>query len=166
MAIRVRPAAMRDYPAMNALFEEIHRFHVEALPDYFRMPDGPIHPREAIVALLDDPLVALLVAEVEGEVAGLVDVRIRSAPDAPLLVPHTFAVIDTIVVGQSHQRDGVGRALMAAAEAWARGQGVSEMRLGVWEFNSGAMAFYTALGYQTGMRRMFRRLDEEMHTDG
>ncbi|MBS0411907.1 MAG: GNAT family acetyltransferase [Proteobacteria bacterium] len=45
------------------------------------------------------------------------------------------------------QGQGLGRAMMAAVEAWARGQGVPKIQLMVRGGNTPVIGFYQALGY-------------------
>jgi GNAT superfamily N-acetyltransferase len=61
-------------------------------------------------------------------------------------------------VPEAWQGRGAGRALMNAAEAWAREHGAERLHLNVWEFNEGAIAFYERLGYVTFSRNMWRKL--------
>jgi GNAT superfamily N-acetyltransferase len=58
-------------------------------------------------------------------------------------------VLDSLVVAPDARRGGVGRALLAEAEALARGWGQPSLLLRVEASNSGARAFYAALGYAT-----------------
>jgi GNAT superfamily N-acetyltransferase len=53
---------------------------------------------------------------------------------------------------------GVGAALMAHAEAWARTRGSRFITLNVVEENAGAQRFYERRGYQPGHRHYVRRL--------
>jgi ribosomal protein S18 acetylase RimI-like enzyme len=46
------------------------------------------------------------------------------------------------------QRGGLGRAIMAAAEAWLLKQGVPKIQLMVRDENAAVQAFYRALGYE------------------
>jgi len=83
-------------------------------------------------------------------------------PGADLLVGHVGeAVTATVMVGfDGHrgwvyylavepdaQRGGVGRAMMAAAEAWLRARGAPKLLLMVREDNAKVTAFYQSLGY-------------------
>ena len=49
---------------------------------------------------------------------------------------------------------------MATAERWAAERGLHEIELSVWEFNQGAIAFYTELGYVTERRKMRRVISD------
>lgn len=83
-------------------------------------------------------------------------------PSADLLVGYVGeAVTATVMVGfDGHrgwvyylavepdaQRGGVGRAMMAAAEAWLRARGAPKLLLMVREDNAKVTAFYQSLGY-------------------
>ncbi len=53
-----------------------------------------------------------------------------------------------LAVSPDHRRAGLGRALMAAAEAWLRARGAPKLQLMVRGGNSEALAFYEALGLE------------------
>jgi GNAT superfamily N-acetyltransferase len=50
---------------------------------------------------------------------------------------------------------------MAAAEAWARERGATELRLDAWEFAAGPLPFYESLGYQTIKRTLVKPLAQD-----
>ena len=87
----------------------------------------------------------------------------ESAPER-LLVPRYYASIDDLVVRESWRQRGVGRALMARAEQWARERGLETIEFGVWEFNAGAIRFYEQLGYTTLSRTMSKPLGGPSHS--
>jgi RimJ/RimL family protein N-acetyltransferase len=91
---------------------------------------------------------AVLVAETADGIVG----RLSIARD-----PHPASehVADLgVMVARSHRRQGIGRALMEAAEAWAREAGVRKLELHVFPYNDAALALYEALGYEReGYRR-------------
>jgi len=65
-----------------------------------------------------------------------------------------------LAAAPAHQRGGLGRALMAAAEDWAAKRGVPKLMLMVRPENDRVRAFYEALGYIEEPRIIFtRRLD-------
>jgi len=59
-----------------------------------------------------------------------------------------FAEIGGIVVDEQYRRYGAGRALMQAAEDWARGQGLRAVRLRSNVIREKAHIFYRSIGYQ------------------
>jgi putative acetyltransferase len=59
-----------------------------------------------------------------------------------------------LMVAAHERRRGVGRALLAAAEAWARETAVEKLELHVLPHNSAAIALYEEVGYvREGYRR-------------
>ena len=109
----------------------------------------------------------MLVAEGEGgkpgagpaPIIGAVSVRAYDTPADPTMVPRRRAHVEALVVDQRHRRTGVGRALMAAATAWARERGAKEVVLTVWAGNAVAEAFYAHLGYQVVSQALSKAID-------
>ena len=54
-----------------------------------------------------------------------------------------------LAVAEGQRGAGLGRALMAAAEAWLAARGVPRLNLMVREGNAAVLGFYAALGYRT-----------------
>ena len=66
-----------------------------------------------------------------------------------LIESDPFVEIGGLVVSDSMQRRGVGRLLMAQAEAWALARGCREVRLRSNIVRAGAHRFYESIGYRT-----------------
>ena len=64
--------------------------------------------------------------------------------------------MDELAVAASARRLGVGRALMAEAEAVATELGLARVELDVRAWNEGAARFYAALGYAPFATRLGR----------
>jgi L-phenylalanine/L-methionine N-acetyltransferase len=102
------------------------------------------------------PDAAVLVAESADGIVG----RLSIARDP---YPASRHVADLgVMVARDFRRRGAGRALMEAAEEWARRVGIRKLELHVFPHNEGAIAFYTRLGYvREGLRRAhYRRAGE------
>ncbi len=158
MEIEVREATREDFDALNEILDEGDAYHGEALPHIFRAADGPARPDEFLTLALADENAVILVAESGGRVVGMAHASVRESPDIPIFVPRRYAHVSTLVVREEVRRTGVGRALMEQVHQWALGKGLTEIELGVWEFNETARAFYEDLGYTTTRRTMHRRL--------
>lgn len=68
-------------------------------------------------------------------------VRLHAAPPVPLFVPRRYAEVDTLVVAERARHQGIGRALVERAHRWAADQGVAEVQVVMWEFNTAAMGW-------------------------
>ena len=101
---------------------------------------GEVAARLASIASGDDGVV--LVAEDASGVAGWVQVR-----EVAVLQSARFAELGGLVVRSGHRGEGVGERLMAAAEAWAAGRGLGEMRVRSNVVRERAHSFYRRLGY-------------------
>lgn len=64
------------------------------------------------------------------------------------------AYVFLLYIDKAHRRQGLGSALMAHAQSWAKAQGYSQMSLQVFEDNVAAMTLYEKLGYQSQARWM------------
>ncbi len=84
-----------------------------------------------------------LLAEVAGRPVGFASLRI--VPFLSSDAPH--AELTELYVERLYRRQGVGRALVAAAEALARERGARELFLVTGLTNGNAQAFYRGLGY-------------------
>lgn len=159
MPIKIRAAITADYAAMSALLFEGDVYHSNALPHLFRPVSGPARPREYIIRLIENLDAVVLLAEEEGDMVGLLMAEVRETPDIAILVPRRYAVIEDIIVHEGRRGEGIGKALMQRAHAWARARGATAVELNVYEFNESARAFYETLGYTTESRKMRRSLE-------
>ena len=156
MSIVVRVATEADYEDICRLFEELDELHRVAVPQVFRLSEGPARPKEHIYGVLSDNNATLLVAEDSGRLVGLIEVAVRESAPVPIMVPRRYGYIENIVVLNISHRRGIGRALMAAAEHWAKYKGVTAFELNVWNFNKMAIAFFEAMGYSIASHRMWK----------
>ena len=88
------------------------------------------------------PDAAVLVAEDGGRIVG----RLSLSRD-----PHPASrhVADLgLMVAESHRRQGVGRALLDEAVAWARASAVRKLELHVFPWNEPALGLYESFGFE------------------
>ncbi|MDB5857746.1 MAG: rane protein [Ramlibacter sp.] len=141
-----RLATLDDLAAVCSLAEDLAAIHHAAWPGVFAPASGgdrdAPHWRDSIAG----PGRAGFVAEVGGEPVGFVTVASGDESHS-LLQPTRWARVNSICVLERARGQGVGRALMERAEAWARFEGAEEIRLVVWAFNARAVHLYEELGY-------------------
>ena len=117
---------------------------------YALWPDGSLDEFaaevEQILAATFSPLpYAILIAEGDRGPAGFIEVSLRSHVDG--CDTHPVGYIEGWYVDERSRGTGVGRALVAAAEAWARAHGCTEMGSDALIDNLGSQAAHRALGY-------------------
>src|ERR1700733_1557861 len=85
---------------------------------------------------------AVLVAADAAGIAGVISVR-----SSTHFTGERDGYIGELVVADHASRRGIGRALIAAADGWARDRGLRNLTLHTGAFNANARGFYAALGF-------------------
>jgi RimJ/RimL family protein N-acetyltransferase len=152
MSFLVRRAEPRDAPTLVELARE-----VGAEPEGWLIADGEWRSvgeeRRHLRAVRASSHVAVFVAETEGGVVG----RLTIAREVHPACSHVADV--GLMVARRERRQGIGAALLKAAEDWAQVVGVRKIELHVFPHNETALALYERVGYvREGYRRaQFRR---------
>ncbi|MGH7461065.1 MAG: aminoglycoside 6'-N-acetyltransferase [Longimicrobiales bacterium] len=106
---------------------------------------------------LRDPLEVLAAVDSAGVALGFAELSIR--PYAEDCVTNRVAYLEGWYVVPEARRQGVGRALVAAAEKWALAQGCTEFASDALLHNEGSAAAHRALGFvETVQIRCFRKV--------
>jgi aminoglycoside 6'-N-acetyltransferase I len=121
--------------------------------------DGDGHAAEIdqyFAGALRMPLEVLLAVDAAGAVVGFAELSIR--PYAEDCVTDRVAYLEGWFVEPDWRRRGAGRALVAAAEAWARSQRCTEFASDALIDNVASAAAHEALGFvETCQLRCFRK---------
>jgi GNAT superfamily N-acetyltransferase len=142
VAIRVRAARLEDADGVAALLGDLGYASTSA------------QAADRLAALDADPQSLLLVAEVDGEVAGFASLHVQPLIESD----EPGCVFTALVVGERLRRHGVGRLLADAIESEARARGGRRIVLNSNERRADAHAFYEALGYEHTGRRYAKKL--------
>jgi aminoglycoside 6'-N-acetyltransferase I len=102
--------------------------------------------RSEAPALLADEQQPVFVCESEGRLLGFLESRLRDYAEGCTSSPVGY-IEAWYVVPDARQR-GIGRALVAAAEAWARAQGCAEMASDALLENTLSYTAHRRIGYQ------------------
>jgi RimJ/RimL family protein N-acetyltransferase len=147
MTLRVRPAEPGDAAELVALASA-----VGAEPEGWLLVGSGWRSageeRRFIRSLRRHPDAALLVADLGSELVG----RLSLSRDPHPASAHVGDL--GLMVASAHRRRGVGTALLAAAEQWARESRIAKLELHVFPHNAPAIALYERVGYEReGHRR-------------
>lgn len=144
--MRLRPAKDEDAEAVAACVHAAYRHYIA------RIGRAPAPMDDDYGKTIREGRVT--VAESAGRVAG---VLVLAAVEGELL-------LENVAVEPSHQRNGVGRALVAHAEAEAQRRGFASLCLYTNEKMTENQAWYAKLGYvefdrrtEQGLRRVYMR---------
>ena len=133
----IRIARPQDVATVEAIVHEAYAVYI----DRIGKPTGPM--LDDYAALIDAGAVSVLEAA-DGAIAAII----------VLLPKPDHLLLDNIAVRRASQGQGLGRRLIAFAEAEARRHGYPELRLYTHEKMSENIALYTRLGFvETGRGR-------------
>lgn len=143
-----------DLNAILQLYEELYRCMAALQPENFQ----PARQKEArILALMGDEHSGFLTARTQqGRVAGFALVQEQATPDFPCFIPRRYTCLMDLVVAEDCRGQGTGRALLKAAEDWARARHSEFIELGVLSENQAALRAYESCGY-TECGKVMRR---------
>ncbi len=132
--VEIRAAVRSDAEALLPLFEAFYGPYLGA-----RTVDA-VAERLTEAASVDTVLMAM----VRGTAIGFASVRLLPQVESDV----THAELSDIYVVPDHRLQGVGQALLRAAEALALSRGARSMYLTVGRDNDDAQAFYRAAGFE------------------
>jgi ribosomal protein S18 acetylase RimI-like enzyme len=140
----IRPAEARDLEAVNTLLGQVLAVHHATRPDLFR-PAGKKYTDEQLLALFENPDTPVFVYERQGAVLGYAFCALQYQ-DSGALMPLSTLYVDDLCVLESARGLHIGTILFEYVKTFAREKGCHNITLHVWEGNTGAKAFYKALG--------------------
>ena len=136
--MEIRPAVPADVPAVDRLTRDAYRVYIPAIG---REPAPMTADHAALVAAGE-----VRVAEADGRVAGALVTRPRGGA----------LLLESVAVDPAFQGRGIGRALIADAEAQAAALGLEAVEL----YTNAAMTANLALYPRLGYTEISRRTDE------
>ena len=144
-AIRVRAATTKDLDVVVELRVALLREHPDH-PIYGRVrKDVVARARELFGAQLRSTMECIFIAERGGEAVGVL--RCVESMGSPLMEPPRYAYVSSAFVRAEFRRQGILRALLASADAWARERGLDQMRLHNVTGSEAAEGAWQALGF-------------------
>ena len=143
--MEIRFANTSDIPGMIELLKQVGEVHHQIRPDLFRA-GAQKYDEAALNALLADPSRPILIAQLEGRVAGYAFCILQITENDPVLCDRKVLYIDDLCVEETLRGQGVAKALYAAVLDYAKTLSCDAVTLNVWCGNDGAMKFYEKAG--------------------
>lgn len=155
---KIRIATNSDIESLRPLWRSVDDLHRTALPGSFQTPPDNWPSAEILETLINGSDSAIYVAENKSAVAGFVTLLLHRRTESPIRPARTFVEVDNMAVDPAHRRQGIGRALMAAAKDWAKAQGAQSMDLNVYAFNDPASRLYEESGFTPMLHRLTKEI--------
>ena len=139
------------WPELEVLLRDSHEYYMPIVgygpsPDWIEEVKARFQPgAEAI----------LLLVRSTGKPVGFANAAVRTSPGEP---PPRFVYIDNVYVLAESRGSGIGTAIARHLEAWARNQGVSEIRLDVFANNEVAVTFWRQFGFTERAFNLSKRI--------
>ncbi len=149
----IRFARAEDLERVNERRRQVNEVHVEGRPDVFK-PGFPTELANYVYTIFNDPDQKIAVYEQDGKIVAFAALKRHSKPESPFSFAKEFLDIDEICVDKGYRRQGIATEMMDFIRDYARSEGFDKIELNMWEFNSGALAFYEEIGFTTYRRMM------------
>jgi ribosomal protein S18 acetylase RimI-like enzyme len=155
MTVTIRNAEDADLDALIRLNAQVQKVHAQFYPADFKSLADEGEVRDFLASTMRQPDHTILVADVDGVVAGYAWIEIQERPQTPFTWAKKRVFLHHICVDSGRQRLGVGSALIARVEEQALAADIGEFAMDVWSLNTAAQAFFKSCGLKT--YRLFLR---------
>ena len=156
--MEIRPMMREDYPAVQTLYRELFFEMAAIAPTYIQAADQDV---EYLDAVLDSDEDDVLVADEEGTILGFVVLQTQLTPPLPWMVRYRFAALMDLMVRPDARNKGIGTALIDAAKAWTRQNGLRFLELDVLSGNQRARSLYEREGFAPVLSTMRLMMEEK-----
>jgi ribosomal protein S18 acetylase RimI-like enzyme len=153
--VHVRRATANDIAGAAELAGRLARMHHMTDPGRFFLPERVVEGYSWwFERVIQDPEAVLLVAEVEGALAGYTYGALEERDWNLLLDAH--GAIHDVYVADDRRRHGVGRALIAAIVSELEGLGAERILLSTMPSNLSAQELFASFGFRVTFLEMAR----------
>ena len=142
----IRAGRREDAEAAARLWMQSAQEHTSHDPVYATAPDAEKTMRRFLADLARNGYAFVFVATVDEEMVGFASGELREG--SPTFLPKTWASVDDVFVLPGYRNRGIGHALIASVEGWARRKGANGVSLQVAAANGRGRKFYEDLGFR------------------
>jgi len=153
--MRIRPAVVDDISAIAALYRILFAEMAALQPNIWRPSEMS---RSFLLEFIEGERSSILLAEEDGEIAGFAVAQDRDTPPFNCVIQNRYCYLMDMAVAPARRGRGLGRALLGAAESWARGRGLKWLELNVLEENKAAYKLYEQAGLAPAQHLMRKML--------
>lgn len=154
MSASIRIAKPADRDAIVALVPRLRSFGAPPLRPAAALDGAERETLERALAAPKSDAVCLVAELANGAIAGVA--YAETATD--YFTRESHGHLGILAVSDAAEGQGVGRALLAATEAWSRGRGHRFVTLNVFAGNDRARAVYERAGYAVDTLRYYKEL--------
>ena len=155
MNAHIRIAVLGDERALADLNAFVQNLHVENKPSFFKSADLD-EVASWFRSLISDPAVKIWIAEEGGEPVGYAIMILHSREENPFCYARCFVEIDQIGVHPGYRHRGIGRSLIEHIIRTAHTEGIRDIELSSWSFNTEAHESFRRLGFKPKLIRFGR----------
>ena len=142
----IRAGRREDAEETARLWMQSAEEHTSHDPVYATATGAEKTMRRFLADLARNGYAFVFVAKVGDRMVGFISGELREG--SPTFLPKTWASVDDVFVDPDHRNRGIGRALIASVEEWARQKGASGVSLQVAAANGRGRKFYGDLGFR------------------
>ena len=147
MKIECRKAVEKDYVHIDKFLADLHKLHYENRSDVYRKCESLI-TKEEYLGLLSDNKHKVIVASVDGELAGYASGKIVNVEENMAQKKDKYLFIDEIYTDSKYRRRGIAKGLLEYLKEISKTEECKRIQLNVWSFNEEAIKFYYSMGFK------------------
>lgn len=141
----IRTASKDDLPIIAEMLVETQKAHVSAYPLRY-VPISLSDAKLSLIERLDSP--GFVVAEQNGDVVGYAVYNIVDTEPTKILRARQYCYLQQIGVDSQKRSGGIGHKLIEYVKSDCLRQGIDDIELDVWAFNTGGQAFFDKAGFE------------------
>ncbi len=153
----IRKFEKKDLTQVLELCREVRQHHIDILNGYFTELNDTFEQMAFLESLESDNIIAFVAAENDNIIGYL----LGEFKEAPYLVNPKVALVSNFGVSQNNRHKGIGRKLMDAFYKLCKENNIDEIRLGVYNQNTGAYRFYENYGFKPLEQKMVLDITNE-----
>ncbi len=149
--MKIRPANLKDIPAIALLYKELFENMSRLEPYYLR---AGIQDTKLIKSCIESDSYSIFLSELGGEVCGFIILKEEKTVDFNVFIERKAVYIMDLIVREKYRGQGIGRALMDRTLSFSKEKEAHYISLSVLEKNKRAIEFYEDLGFQGFSRNL------------